>query len=191
MHSAVQSQPQPISKETVGMALFLIAETMFFAALVAAYIVLRLASPTWRPEVLAEMISPLVLGNSAVLFVSSATMFLSQRSVRRDNPSAAKLWMALTLALGLMFVGGQALEFSRLLKLVPFTGNNFGSVFYTLAGLHGLHVAGGVVFLTAIFVRLLRGRYHAYQRLGVRMAAAYWHYVALVWVFLFLALYVW
>tara|TARA_B100000686_G_scaffold338923_1_gene412168 strand:- start:239 stop:760 length:522 start_codon:yes stop_codon:yes gene_type:complete len=173
------------------MVLFLIAETMFFAAFVGAYIVVRLASETWRPDVLEDMVSALVIGNSVVLFVSAFTMALAQRSTHRGDPRGLNFWLFASLVLGVLFVGGQVFEFKRLLEVVPFGGNIFGSVFYSLSGFHAIHVTGGVVLLVYVLVNALRGKYNAYQATGVHMGAAYWYFVVVAWIFLFYGLYIW
>ena len=191
MHSAAHTASKPISKEALGMVLFLIAETMFFAAFVGAYIVVRLASPHWRPGVLEDMVSALVIGNSVILLVSAFSMAFAQRATRRDDPAGLQLWVSASLLLGALFVGGQVLEFRRLLKLVPFGGNIFGSVFYSLSGFHALHVMGGVILLVYVLVNAFRGKYNAYRATGVHMAAAYWYFVGVVWIFLFYGLYIW
>ncbi len=188
--AASPSRPQTISKESFGMVLFLIAETMFFAALAGAYIVLRIAKKgEWRPAGLDDIVSAIVIANTVVLALSSVSMWLTQIAAKRKDPWM-KLFLQGTLALGLLFLAGQALEFRRMLEIVSFGGNLFGSVFYSIAGLHGLHVAGGILLLVIVLFRAYR-KPREEVVVWVRMTAAYWHYVVLVWAFLFWGLYVW
>ncbi|MBI4604541.1 MAG: heme-copper oxidase subunit III [Planctomycetes bacterium] len=182
---------QGISNETFGMILFLIAEVMFFAALVSTYIVLRNGVLVWRPANLPPLVSWISIANTATLCASAATMLLALRSVRRDDPDGLKLYLGSTLLLGCTFVAAQAYDLWRLLGFVTWRGNVFGSVFYALCGLlHGLHVLGGLAILACVTLRALRGRYHRYKATGVIAAGLYWHFVVAVWLFLFFALYV-
>ena len=92
--------------------------------------------------------------------------------------------------LGAAFVGIQTYECGRLLRQLPLEGNIFGGVFYTFIGLHAIHVAAGLILLAYVFVNALRARYTRYHAEGVTVAALYWYFVVVVWVFLYLALYV-
>lgn len=173
------------------MLLFLVAEIMFFAGLVSAYIVLRSGTAVWRPQGLPPLARGLSVSNTVLLCLSAVSTRLSQRAVLRNDFQGLRLYLGVTLLIGLTFLGVQGYEFHRLHEMVPYSGNVFGSVFYTLSGLHGLHVAGGVVWLALVTVQALRGLYSKSRCVGVSLFALYWYFVVIVWVFLFFALYVW
>jgi cytochrome c oxidase subunit 3 len=172
------------------MVLFLIAEVMFFAALVSAYIVLRKGAPEWPPRGLPPLARGLSVSNTVLLCLSAGSMLLSTRAVRRDDPDGLKLYLGITMALGMTFLGVQAYELLRLAGIIPVGEKLFRSVFYTVAGLHGVHVAGGVALLGLVLWRAFRGRYNPYRSAGVTISSLYWYFVVVVWVFLFFALYV-
>ena len=188
--------PAPaVSNSTFGLLLFLVTETMFFAALVAMYIVLRESAPEgkWRPPGFEQMALGVPLSNLVILVISALILWWGARCLKREDPSGLKVYVAITLVCGLTFLGVQVWEFSRMLGdgVLPLDGRQvFPSVFYACAGLHGAHVLGGVVFLTVILVQSCRGRYHRYRRVPVDFACAYWYFVVIVWIFFFLILYV-
>jgi cytochrome c oxidase subunit 3 len=133
-----------------------------------------------------------------ILISSSGTMAMAVNyGYRRDRLKTAGL-MAVTAALGATFVGMQAFEWSKLIAEGvrpwgnPWGAAQFGSSFFMITGFHGLHVSVGVVYLLIVAYRVLRGRYEAagnYQI--VEIAGLYWHFVDLVWVFIFALFYLW
>jgi cytochrome c oxidase subunit 3 len=194
MSASVAERPprvsKPISNESFGMLLLIIAEVMFFAALASVYTVLRFGATRWRPEGLPDLATALTLSNTFVLILSAVNVFLAVRAVRREDPVGLKLHLGITLLLGLTFLAIQFHESNRLLGAVPMAGNVFGSVFFGYILLHGVHVAAGIVILGRVFWRALKGKYHRYRATGVVLASWYWYFVVIVWVFIFLALYV-
>jgi cytochrome c oxidase subunit 3 len=163
---------------------------MFFAGLVSTYIVLRTGAVTWRPASLPPLYEGLSIPNTVLLCLSGVSMALAQLAVRRGNVGALKFSLWATMALGATFVAIQVHEFQRLMQIVPFHGNVFGSVFYALSGLHGLHVLGGVILLATVVWKASHGQYGRRRETGVIVAALYWYFVVAVWLFLFVALYV-
>jgi len=163
----------------VGMALFIASESIFFLSIVAAYIALR-------PGGLVAAKSELDVARTAVfsvfLFASSATMNVAERR-------ASPMWLALTAGLGAVFLAGQALEYARLLAsgISPATGL-FGTTFFTLTGLHGLHVLVGLIALTALFLAA-RSRPKRVRPVAWEAVAWYWHFVDVVWVVVFSVVY--
>jgi len=134
-----------------------------------------------------------------VLISSSGTMAMAVNcAYRRDRRNAALL-MLLTAVLGLCFVGMQAFEWSKLILHEgirpwgnPAGAAQFGASFFMITGFHGLHVSAGVIYLVTVAVRLLRGRYeHAGHYQIVEIVGLYWHFVDLVWVFIFALFYLW
>jgi cytochrome c oxidase subunit III len=134
-----------------------------------------------------------------VLISSSGTMAMAVNcAYRRDRVNAARLMFA-TAALGALFVGMQAFEWSKLILEQdirpwgnPLGAAQFGSTFFMITGFHGLHVSAGVIYLIVVALRLRRGFYDKrgnYEM--VEIAGLYWHFVDLVWVFIFALFYLW
>jgi len=192
---SVESRRAPGSTDESGNAkfainLFIVAEIMFFGALVGMYIVLRLGAKSWKPEGFSEQGMGLPLGNMALLVLSGFFILLASRAIRREDPVGLVSWLCLTLVSGAVFAGIQLLEFSRLIAQELPAQNIFGTVFYSMAGLHGLHVVGGVLLLSYVIIQAIRGKYHEHRRIGVDLALYYWLMVVLVWVFFFGILYI-
>ena len=160
------------------MALFIASESIFFLAIVMAYIALR---PAGLADAKAELDVTRTLIFSVFLFASSATMTIAER--RRSG-----LWLAITAALGAVFLAGQGLEYARLLsgRLAPSTGM-FGTTFFTLTGLHGLHVIVGLIAITVLFLTSWRSR--GVADTAWESVAWYWHFVDGVWVVVFSVVY--
>ena len=192
---SVESRRAPGSTDESGNArfainLFIVAEIMFFGALVGMYIVLRLGAKSWKPEGFPEQGMGLPLGNMALLVLSGFFILLASRAIRREDLVGLVSWLCLTLVSGAVFAGIQLLEFSRLIAQELPAQNIFGTVFYSMAGLHGLHVVGGVLLLSYVIIQAIRGKYHEHRRIGVDLVLYYWLMVVLVWVFFFGILYI-
>ncbi|WP_372910658.1 heme-copper oxidase subunit III [Salinigranum sp.] len=173
-----------------GMVLFLVSDVATFAAGFVYYAFIRVGP--WPPSELPPLLGSLVLVNTLILVVSSGTIHRSHGALEEGNRKRFIRWLAVTVALGVVFVGGQALEYYEFVTHESFTlsGGVFASAFYGLTGLHGLHVTLGVVLLASILVRALRGQYTEGRDAGVRTVALYWHFVDVVWLFLVVVLYV-
>jgi len=168
--------------------LFLASEIMFFAGLIVAYLNLRTNTPDW--PVAAELLSvPLVALNTFILICSSVTMVFAYDSAERGNLRRAAGFLAATALLGAIFVSVQAYEWSDLMgEAITATSNLFGGTFYTLTGFHGAHVLIGVVWILAVAIKTIRGGYNQ-NHLGIELAGLYWHFVDVVWIFLFTIIY--
>ena len=173
----------------VGMWLFLASEVMFFAGLIAAYIVLRAGSPAW--PIVSEVLNvPLVAGNTFILIVSSVTMVQAYASVQAGNQRQLRRMLLATLGLGLLFLAVQAYEWSALLgEGVTAQSSLFGASFFTLTGFHGAHVSGGVIALIFVSLKAQRGGYTQAAHQGVELMGLYWHFVDVVWIILFTIVY--
>jgi heme/copper-type cytochrome/quinol oxidase subunit 3 len=171
------------------MWLFLASEVMFFAGLIGAYIVLRSGASEW--PVVSEILNvPLVAGNTFILIVSSVTMVRAFAAIEDGNSQSMRRMLIATAALGAIFLSIQAFEWSALLSegTTPST-SVFGSVFFTLTGFHGLHVLGGVLTLVVVIFKAFRGAFTQASHGGVELMGLYWHFVDVVWIFLFTILY--
>jgi cytochrome c oxidase subunit 3 len=174
----------------LAMVLFLGSEVATFGAGFVYYFFIR--AGTWPPGELPHLVSSLVLVNTAILVVSSFTLHFSHVALRNGNRTRFLRLLVATLALGVVFIGGQALEYYEFIVGEGFTlaQGAYGSAFYGLTGLHGLHVTLGAVLLGIVLVRSLRGQYSAERHTSVSTVSMYWHFVDVVWVFLVVVLYV-
>ncbi|WP_411963056.1 heme-copper oxidase subunit III [Haloferax sp. YSMS24] len=178
------------SKLRWGMIAFLGSELATFGALFTYYFFIR--AGTWPPQELPHLVNSLVLTNTALLIASSFTLHWAHVAIRNENRRNFILGLAATLLLGVVFIGGQVYEYYEFIVHSDFsiTTGIFGSAFYGLTGLHGLHVSLGAVLIGIVFVRALRGQYSAERHVSVSTASMYWHFVDVVWVFLVVVLYV-
>lgn len=184
------SNPLPgVSTSKFAMWLFLASETMFFAGLIAAYVVVRAASPAW-PEVSDILNVPLVAGNTFILIASSVTMVMAYSAIEEGNQRRMQRFLIATAVLGAIFLTVQVVEWRELLIHGTTASTDiFGSTFYTLTGFHGLHVLGGVLFILYVILRGYQGRYTQAEHGGVELMGLYWHFVDVVWIFLFTIVY--
>ncbi len=172
-----------------GMWLFLASEVMFFAGLIGAYISLRLGSTNW-PHAAEVLNVPLTGVNTFILICSSVTMVKAFASIEGGDRSGLWKFLLLTALLGLVFVGIKAYEWRELLHehIGPAT-NLFGATYFTLTGFHALHVLAGVAVILFVMFRGLRGRYSRDNHDTVEVVGLYWHFVDIVWIFLFTIIY--
>jgi cytochrome c oxidase subunit 3 len=189
------------------MWIFLLSDTFIFSCFLTSYMTVRTSTTTPWPnpsEVFALTIGghsiPLILIAimTFVLISSSGTMALAVNyAYRRDRRTTAIL-MAATAVLGACFVSMQAFEWTKLIRegvrpwANPFGAEQFGSTFFMITGFHGLHVSAGVIYLSIVAAKVLRGRYEQSGDYSiVEIAGLYWHFVDLVWVFIFAFFYLW
>jgi cytochrome c oxidase subunit 3 len=172
-----------------GMIAFLGSELATFGAVFTYYFFIR--AGTWPPQELPALTSSLVLANTALLVASSFTLHWAHVAIRNENRRNFILGLAVTLLLGIVFIGGQVLEYYEFIVREGFTLTSgiYASAFFGLTGLHGLHVSLGAVILGIVFVRGLFGQYSAERHVSVSTASMYWHFVDVVWVFLVVVLY--
>lgn len=173
------------------MILFLLTDVSTFSAGFIYYAFIR--AGTWPPaELPHHLLGPLVLINTGLLVLSSITLHGAHMSLERDNRTWFLGLLGVTVGLGVVFLGGQALEYYEFVTAEGFTLTSglFASAFYGLTGLHGLHVALGVVFLGIVFARALKGQYSSERDTSVSTVSLYWHFVDVVWLFLVLVVYV-
>ena len=190
------------------MWIFLVSDTFIFGSFLSAYMAVRLTTTVPWPntsEVFALHVGgadiPLLLIAimTFILISSSGTMAMAVTSGYKKQRVKTGVLILLTALGGLAFVGMQVFEWSKLIfeeGIRPwgndFGANQFGGFFFMITGFHGLHVSIGVIYLTTIAVRVLQGRYDRlddYQI--VEVAGLYWHFVDLVWIFIFAFFYLW
>ncbi|MDB4859449.1 cytochrome c oxidase subunit 3 [Candidatus Marinimicrobia bacterium] len=176
----------------LGIWLFLASEVMLFGGLFSAYIMLRLSDPNWASYGQDALNVPLATLNTTVLITSSITMVMSWVSLKLNDLKKYKLYMGLTLLCSFGFLIIKYIEYSSKFShgLFPST-NNFLAVYFVLTGLHMLHVIGGIVVNGYFFGPGLKMWNTEPERFTnrIEVAGLYWHFVDLVWIFLFPALY--
>lgn len=183
--------PFRVSWGKLMMWLFLLSDTLTFGGLLIGYGYSRLSNPAWpRPD---EVFNVGLVGfMTFVLICSSATMAAAVAAARREAWHDAARFLGLTILGGVLFLGLQAYEWSHFIHegarpwANPWGVPLFSATFFVITGFHGLHVTAGVIYLATVLARALRRRYTAD---GVEVAGLYWHFVDLVWVFIFTLLY--
>ncbi|MCY7280489.1 MAG: cytochrome c oxidase subunit 3 [Sphingomonas bacterium] len=184
-----------------GMILFIASEVMFFVAWFWAFFSAALfpsmmdaVGGQWPPkgtEVLDPFGFPLL--NTLILLCSGTTVTWAHHALIHGDREGLKKGLLATIALGLVFSGVQAYEYAA----APFAfklangGNIYGSTFYMATGFHGFHVIVGTIFLIICYLRAVKGDFTPKQHFGFEAAAWYWHFVDVVWLFLFVSIYVW
>jgi len=196
-----------------GMIMFIASEVMFFVAWFWIFFEMALfheartlsgieevrqAWATWPPagiETVPAWNLPLV--NTLTLLLSGTTVTWAHHALQTGDRRGAKLGLILTIALGALFTAIQVYEYHHILTHNYFFGAEtqahsglYGSSFFMATGFHGFHVLIGTIFLAVCLIRLLRGDFTPKQHFGFEAAAWYWHFVDVVWLFLFAFIYV-
>jgi len=192
-----------------GMILFIASEVMFFVAWFWAYFNVALFpnDPTqfmrsefighvWPPAVSADgpfrgAFDPwhLPLLNTLILLTSGTTITWAHHALLHGDRKGMINGLWVTVILGALFTCVQAFEYAH--AAFSFSGNIYGATFFMATGFHGFHVLIGTIFLTVCLIRAYAGQFSPTQHLGFEFAAWYWHFVDVVWIFLFACIYVW
>ncbi|HVE48736.1 MAG TPA: cytochrome c oxidase subunit 3 [Casimicrobiaceae bacterium] len=198
-----------------SMSWFIFSEVMFFSAFFGALAYVRLVSvpdlggidskvvwptfsadwPTVGPYI-AERFTPMgamgiPLLNTIILLTSGVTLTLAHHALKANLRGPLKVWLAVTVLLGALFMGFQVYEYVHAyseLNLKLSTGV-YGSTFYMLTGFHGAHVTIGAIMLAVMWVRVMRGHFTPEHHFAFEAAAWYWHFVDVVWLLLFILVY--
>lgn len=170
-------------------AVFIASEAVFFAFLIAAYIYFR--ANLHGPEFNNAPLDPArTLIFTVCLLASSGTLWIAERRLDASHPAGFRFWLAVTILLGAIFIGGQAWEYMGLIsKMVTPATNLFGASFFTLTGFHGFHVICGLLALLALFVLTWKRNFGEREATGVGAVAMYWHFVDVVWILIFSIVY--
>jgi cytochrome c oxidase subunit 3 len=172
-----------------GLVVFLIAEGMIFMGMFGAYLAFRSTLPSWPPEGTPELELLLPGVNTAILISSSFVIHNADSAIKKNDVKGMRTWMAITAAMGAIFLAGQAYEYFHL--KFGLTTNLFASAFYVLTGFHGLHVLVGVLCILAVLWRSrTQGHYSNEKHFGIQAAELYWHFVDVIWIILFGLLYI-
>ena len=180
-----------------GMIMFIASEVMFFLAWFWAFFdsaifpsAVDAVGGVWPPKNI-EVLNPwgFPLLNTMILLCSGTTVTWAHHSLIHGDRRGLKLGLLLTILLGLTFTGVQAYEYAH--APFAFKGSIYGSTFFMATGFHGFHVIIGTIFLTVCLYRAYLDQFTVRHHLGFEFAAWYWHFVDVVWLFLFSCIYVW
>jgi cytochrome c oxidase subunit III len=176
-----------LTNPKLGIWLFLASEVMLFGSLFSSYALLRIGADVW-PDQSSVLNVPLATLNTVILIASSVTMVLAWASLKAQRLDRYKLYMGLTLAAGAGFLVVKAFEYGDKFShaLYPAT-NNFLGLYFTMTGLHAIHVIGGMI-VNAYFLGPGTRMWHTDPvrfTNRIEVAGIYWHFVDLVWIFLF------
>jgi heme/copper-type cytochrome/quinol oxidase subunit 3 len=178
--------PDDVTAGKVGVWWFLASEIMMFGGLITSYIVFRLGGPGWA-EASHHLSMTLAATNTLVLLTSSYTIVQAFVAAERGGTPALRMYLGLTILGGLIFLGIKAVEYTTEIRagFTPDAGI-FWSFYYTMTGLHALHVLGGVAVNAVVLATEGTGGKNPHR---VELAGLYWHFVDVVWIFLFPLLY--
>ena len=182
-----------LTNPKLGVWLFLASEVMLFASLFSSYVLLRVGAESW-PDQASIVDIPLATLNTAVLITSSVTMVMSWVSLKLNDFAKYKLYMGLTFLGGGRFIKNKSFEYAAKFQHVPPylpSTNNFLGLYFLLTGLHAIHVIAGMVvngYLWGPGAKMWASEPEKFTN-RVEIAGLYWHFVDLVWIFLFPVLY--
>lgn len=176
----------------LGIWLFLASEVMLFGALFSSYVLLRTGAPFWPHGRDEGLNVPLATLNTLILISSSVTMVMSWASLKLNEFKKYRLYMGLTILCGLGFLVIKGFEYAHKFETHHYPSTNtFLAVYFTLTGLHGLHVLGGMIvngYFWGPGAKLFARDPERFAN-RIEVAGLYWHFVDLVWIFLFPTLY--
>jgi cytochrome c oxidase subunit 3 len=177
-----------IDARVLGMLLFIGSEIMLFGSFFTAYFFVRVVNKyPWPPP--GEHLPVFVAGvNTCILVTSSFTMHWALTSIKRGNRAGLRAGLALTFFMGLTFLLTQIAEYSRI-GFSP-SDNAFATIFFSLTGLHGMHVFVGLMLLLFATMRAFRGHFSPEHHLGVELPGIYWHFVDVMWIVVYTTVYI-
>lgn len=174
----------------LGTIILILSEVIIFGVLFGFYFWSKNHTVPFVPDVMLHLdLAPIIL-NTVILLSSGATVHTAQVYLKKGHIRKFQLWLGATILLGIVFLAGQVNEYVHLVRegLTP-TASVYGTAFYSLTGVHGLHVAAGVVALSVIFGLSFTGFIRKERASGVEGAFIYWHFVDAIWVLVFTIVY--
>ena len=198
--ATIRHEPTPeypaIKPGMMGMYIFLASEVMFFGSMFAMYFYLVGSHNTWPPPAPSSNTEyyvswwPIPFLNTIWLLSSGVTCHFALEGLAHDKRRRFFVLLIATIVLGLVFEAGQVYEFANAFaRGLNLKSNEFASAFFAMTGFHGLHVLGGLILLTLILYRAARGQFSSKNHVGPAAVTLYWHFVDVVWIFLFGILY--
>ena len=177
-----ESPRERLAINRLGLWLFILSESMLFGGLLMVRFSLL---GTYTHEELSQMTGLII---TAILLLSSFTAYQAERSINKGNVADLKRFLMVTLGLGAAFTAGVAFEWYEALEAFP-PSTPFGSVFFTMTGLHAFHVISGLVIIAIVYGRVRRNGSTHSDAWPVEASVKYWHFVDVVWIFFYPALY--
>jgi cytochrome c oxidase subunit 3 len=177
-----------IDPQLLGMLLFIISEVMVFGAFFTAYFFIRVVEGVDWPAPGMELPQVIAGFNTIILLSSSVSMHWALEAIKSGNRRGLQAGITITFLLGLTFLFVQINEYVH----VGFAPHDHaqGSIFYGLTGLHGAHVFIGLLMLLFVTIRAYRGHFSPESHRGVEVPGIYWHFVDIMWVFVYLTVYI-
>jgi len=176
----------PVSNALLAIVLFMGAEVMLFTGMMGAFVLFRTSSVVWPPPGQPMLPLAVTLANTGVLLASALTMRSAYSAVRAGNLAGLRRGLAVTAALGAVFLLVQGSEWASLIGHgLTLSSSTYGATFYTLIGLHAAHVVGAVAWLLVVLLGAWRGRYGKDDAVGVQICGVYWAFVCALWLVLF------
>ena len=175
----------------VGLWIFLASDTVLFASVFATYIALKDHGPAVMEFFAKDLYElPLAFIMTMLLLTSSLTSVYAMYHMKNYNFNGVRTWMGITVLLGLGFLGLEIYEFNHYVHIgFGYTQSAFSSSFFTLVGMHGLHVIIGLVWITGLIIRNSGRGLNLYNAPKFYAASLYWHFIDVVWVFIFTVVY--
>ncbi len=195
--AAVQPQGLPVqpvhpkrgrSTAKWGMAVLIMTEATIFAGLIGSYFFVRAEHGEWPPPPIEAPELEAIALFSIILLGSSAPMVWAEHGIRHGQQWRLRLGLLLTFLMGTAFLCFQGVEYGELDFGIK--DNAYGSLFYTITGLHGAHVVGGLLMIGMLQIKAWMGKFSAERHETVAVIGMYWHFVDVVWIFVFSSLYV-
>ena len=197
LNSTKESYESPVTPESwgkFGMWIFLAGDAMSFGILLVGYGVLRAASSNWPipNDILGIGLTAFM---TFLLIVSSLTMVKGLSAVKKGDIAGLKKYLGFTILGGVIFLSLQAYEWNHLIHAGlgfsenPWGSSLFGSTFYSITGFHGMHVTGGVIYLSIVLINAQMGKFSSENYNLVELVGLYWHFVDLVWILVFTLVY--
>jgi cytochrome c oxidase subunit 3 len=186
----ISAEPPVVGNERLAVMMLLGAEAMFFAGLIGAFLVFRLGSALWPPPFQPRLPVEVTGINTLVLLASAFIMRAGLKAIAADDPARLVRMLALTAALGAIFLAIQGYEWVRLIHFgLTVSSSVYGGLFYMLIGFHGAHVFGALIWLLVVLMQARRGRFSESHHTGVITCGMYWTFVVGLWPVLYALVY--
>jgi len=187
-HPPAANRSSRVDPSTLGVLLFIASEIMLFGSFFTAYFFIRVVNGDPWPLPPYELPKFVAGVNTLILVTSSFTVHWALQSIKRGHRAGLQGGLVLTIALGLTFLLTQILEYHRV-GFGPSAGG-FGTIFFSLTGLHGAHVFVGLCLLTMAATRAFRGHFTPHAHWGVELPGIYWHFVDVMWIVVYTTVYI-
>jgi len=192
-HESLIGPPDEYGTATSGkiaMWIFLLSDAFSFSGFLLAYGILRGGADTWIQPGQPHLGINFTAGMTFLLICSSVTMVLAHAACVEGDRSGTLKFLGLTILGGVLFLSGQAFEYTHLSHAgLHFGASHYASTFYCITSFHGMHVLTGVIYLSIMFINTARGKYDGGKHNHIEIAGLFWHFVDLVWILVFTFVY--